>query len=169
VLLAVLALLAGVVPAASYTAADVPRGSDVAVTDDQNAVVGLDKNNVTRKQFDPLVNVTNGFDDGATVSVALANPGGLKNTTLYVDTNGDGNYEKSGGAVTFPVDSGVEQTVVLFTEETKNTQIGYDVSVDAGGVSGSLTRSTLVQNSGNNGNGNGGNGGGNCNENGNCG
>jgi hypothetical protein len=84
-LVAVLLVGATVLPAASYSTGDVGRGASVGVTDDPQAILGLDTASGVRiGHTDQLVVVTNNLDGAATVTVTLSDDSATK-ADLVVD------------------------------------------------------------------------------------
>lgn len=83
VVLAMLALAALVIPAASYTTADLSRSGSITVTDDSDGLLGLDtaaavcENSIDQR----LVMVTNSFDHRLDVTITL----GSTETATFTD------------------------------------------------------------------------------------
>lgn len=156
VVLVVVVALAGIaVPAASFTTADVPRSANVAVANDQDGVLGLDKvANVQQNNVERLVTVTNNFGEGVDMTVALLQNDG----DLYYDTDGDGTPENVGDSVTVSLVAGASADVYVEATDNPNTQLPYEVTGGTGDASFSLQRSATIQ--GGNAGGNGGSGGG---------
>lgn len=82
---AVLLVGATVLPAASYSTGAVDRGASIGVTDDPQAILGLDTASGVRiGHTDQLVVVTNNLDSAATVTVTLSDDSATK-ADLVVD------------------------------------------------------------------------------------
>jgi VCBS repeat-containing protein len=156
VLLVVVVALAGVaVPAASFSTADVPRGTSVSVVGDSNGVVGLDRaTSVQAGQDERLVTVTDRFDGTISLSMSIPQSDG----ELKVDTDGDGQYEvPASSTVQFGLgDGGSAEVYIDAAKQSGNPkEITYDVSGEADGASFRMQRTVGVRNGNGNGGGNG--------------
>lgn len=129
----VIALLCGVtiLPAASYSTADVGRGTALGVADDPNAILGLDvTDNVTVGTTDQLVVVTNGFDTDVTITV-----------TLRDDSTAMGNLSapdgSTGDTVSFSLATGTSKTVDVDVADDSGIageELYFHVSAEAADV-----------------------------------
>lgn len=144
-LLVVLALGASVLPAASYSAANVDRGLSAGVADDPNAMVGLTiTENVTVGTTEQLVVVTNGLGTDATVTVSLAS-GSMSKGNL--SANG-----ATGDELSFTLAAGGSQTVdVAVANESANvgTDLVFHVTAAGSGVTATVDgrRTTITDTS----------------------
>lgn len=130
-LLVVFALGASVLPAASYSAANVDRGLSAGVADDPNAVLGLTiVENVTVGTTEQLVVVTNGLGSDATVTISLSSESASKG-----DLSVDG---QTGDELSVALAAGNSLTVdVIVANESANvgTDLVFHVTADGSSIS----------------------------------
>lgn len=131
VLLVVLTFGASVLPAASYSAANVDRGLSAGVADDSDAVLGLTiVENVTVGTTTRLVVVTNNLGSDATVTVSLASDSAAKG-----DLSANG---QTGDELSVALAAGNSLTVdVTVANESANvgTDLVFHVTADGVGIS----------------------------------
>lgn len=123
-------------PSGAYSLVEAARSGVVGVTGDQSAELGLtvyscvDKDNV-----DPLVDVTNNFEESLSVTVSLVD-GGLG--TLHADG-------QSGDSVTFALGIGATTTVYFETTTGGPWPKTLDFDINAGGSVTSVTAARTSQ------------------------
>lgn len=130
------------IPAASYTAADVPRSAGVDVVDDTDGLVGLEKaTTVGKNSRERLATVTNNADEPATVTVSLA-PSSADGE-LYC---GSGDCTKQRPeTVVLALSPGASADVDVEATGSPTGSIVYDITGDAGGVGFELRRSASIE------------------------
>lgn len=126
-LLGVLLTVGTLLPAASYSTGDAGRDATVGVTDDPQAMLGLDTaSSVRTGHVDPLVNVTNDFESTATVTVTLNDDSATK-VDLVVDGANVGDE--------YTIDLNRSETVAIDVDVPDddsyvNDNVVFDVSAD---------------------------------------
>lgn len=136
------AVLSGI-PAASFTSADLTRGSSATVVDDPTGVLSLDvAASVQKNNRERLVDVTNNL--GKTVSVTVTLQDGSQGD-LYI---GSGDTTGS-DSVTFNLADGATQTIEVQTTGNPNTDMYFDVTATATAIDITMNnRFTTIQGGG---------------------
>lgn len=122
-----------VIPASSFHAAELDRGSTLDVVDDDVATLGLAKSTDVRSNDDNcLVKVTNNLGAGtATVDLHLTN-----GSATYADLRNPDNTSNWADSQSFPLDSGTTKEVwVRVDAATGGQSISVNVTAVASGVS----------------------------------
>lgn len=136
VTLVVLLLFGWGSPTASFSLGESDRGTSVAVTDDTNGLVGLNKTSELKEGASDncLVGVTNQLDESATVDVSLGSSSGDLGS-LKVGPNGT----LEGNSVEFSLNDGASETVYMDVDAgTAGNTTYYSVNVSTSGVQGIL-------------------------------
>lgn len=116
----------GVVPAGSFTLADLPRTAGTDVVGDVDGTLGLDvAASVQQNRIERLVDVTNNLGRTVTVTITVTNS---NRHDLYVDgTN-------HGSTATFSLGDGATQQVDVEAHAREN-QVVFDVTATTTGLS----------------------------------
>lgn len=136
--LLVVILLFGVsiLPAASYSTADVDRGASLGVVDDPDAAVGLEiTENVSVGSHEQLVVVTNRLGTEVTVTISL-DDGSTSKGNLSL-TSGE-----TGDTVSFTLADGASQQVDVDVADDSTLDgetLVFHVSADGPGIEASVT------------------------------